>query len=293
MPNLAAANSLFDIYKSANPTPTPQIILPTAAPILEEQTSIISEENSHEAAPEIKAIIENLKQKWRLTTNHCSAYENDAAQEYCSDSQWKMQLELFERKKILDLQKNWRLSKEYCESRSSFRNYTFCQTLLLQQNKFCAQQKTNGRRIIIDLSKQVMYGLKDCELVVHTRITSGKNSTPTPAGEYKIYQQRGAHWMQGEWFVNMAFYFYGDYAIHDAGWRKSPYWSPNKRAVYGSHGCINTPSEAMTNIWEQFAVGDTVQVYRSLPQDIANEINQKVGTRLPHDPEDIVALRGR
>ncbi len=287
IPNVAGAASLFDIHKSTTPTllaqENPAFDDPDAD--LEQSVTEPAVSDPHEAAPDIKAWVDSLKEKWHLTEEKCEVLQTPAAAEYCEQKRWKMQLELFERKKILDLQKNWRLSKEYCDSRSSFRNYAFCQSLLIQQNRFCAEQKTNGTRLIIDLDEQVMYGLKNCELVVYTRITSGKNSTPTPIGSYRIYQRRGPHWMQGEWFVNKAFYFRGGYAIHDAGWRLPPFWRPEKRAVHGSHGCINTPGSMMEMVWDKFDVGDTVAIYRSLPDDIATELKQKVGTRVPFDPE--------
>ena len=91
--------------------------------------------------------------------------------------------------------------------------------------------------------------------------------------------------MQRQWFVNKAFYYSGNYAIHDATWRESPYWIPDSRGTYGSHGCTNTPKEVMEQVWEEFEVGDTVQVFQKLPEDVAWELRQKVGNRILDDPE--------
>ncbi len=291
LPQFAAANTLYNIYRAQNPTPTPTpvVIQKTMATAEAVPTKTSKPETPLHGAPSaIMAYVDELKEKWRLATSHCEQITDKQAKGYCATEKWKMTLESFERKKTLDLQKNWRLSQDFCNSRTSFRNYHFCNSMLRQQNNFCAQQKTNGRRIIIDLANQLMYGVKDCELKVYTRITSGKNLTPTPPGTYSIYERRGPHWMQGEWFVNMAFYFRGGYAIHDAGWRVPPFWNPEKRAVHGSHGCVNTPSKVMATVWDEFEIGDTVHVYRSLPEDIATELQQKVGTRVPFDPENPV-----
>lgn len=267
------AASSFDLQESVN---VADKSAPVAMNILDIKSEIMSA---------ITKEIDTLKTKWRLTKEYCAGLPNKEDKELCETKYRGMQLEIWERKKILDLQKNWKLSTEYCQGRSSPRNYAFCKSLLDKQVEFCAKQQTNGRRLIVDLEHQLLYGVKDCQLTVYSRITSGKNSTPTPPGTYRIRERRGQHWMQGEWFVNMAFYFYGSYALHDAGWRRSPYWAPEKRAIYGSHGCVNTPQDAMLAIWKEFNVGDTVQVFRSLPADVALELRQKVGTREPIDPE--------
>lgn len=193
-----------------------------------------------------------------------------------------------ERKQIMIRRNNWQLSEAYCFGRTYYENVPFCNIQLQAQNEACSEQITVGNNVYIDLKHQLLFAVKDCRLVVYTRVITGKNKTPSPTGHYKIYQRRGPHFMQGEWYVTMALYFRGGFALHDADtWRKGKNWLPEKRAIYGSHGCINITRSAMNTIWENFTVGDGVHIYYTLPPEIAAEIWQKVGTKSPIDPSTL------
>jgi hypothetical protein len=234
--------------------------------------------------PNIRSFIDKKKNSWKLSQDFCDALQKKSDKEYCYIQLKKQKKEIFERKRILDTQKQWKLTPEYCFYRSSFENFQYCINQYRQQQKNCSLQKTSGTRIIIDLEYQVLYGLKECRLEVYTRVMTGKDLTPTFPGEYKIYHKRGPHYMQGQWFVNKAFYYSGDFAIHDAPWRKHPYWEIEKRKVHGSHGCTNLPKESMEKVWNLFRIGDTVQVFSHLPDDIAQELRQKIRNTPPTLP---------
>lgn len=189
-----------------------------------------------------------------------------------------------EKRRIEEKRKNYQLNYDYCLMLSNFENFKYCTGLLKNQEDDCNNSIIKGSNIYIDLGNQVLYAVKNCDVIVYTRIISGKNSTPSPTGNYKIYEKRGAHWMQGEWFVNMSFYFRGGFAIHDAGWRQGIYWKKENRGYYGSHGCINMPKEAMDILWNNFSVGDGVHLYYHLPNDIAEKLNQKIADKEIIDP---------
>lgn len=189
-----------------------------------------------------------------------------------------------EKKRIIEKRKNNQLTFDYCFSLSDFENFIYCSSLLEEQEKDCQNSPIKGNQVYVDLGNQILYAVKNCEVLAYTRIISGKNTTPSPTGSYKVYHARGPHWMQGEWFVNMAFYFRGGFALHDAGWRQGVYWKKENRGYYGSHGCINMPKEAMDIIWANFGVGDNVHLYYSLPDNIIEKLKQKVANMEIIDP---------
>jgi hypothetical protein len=226
-----------------------------------------------------------LKEAGKLTRKVCNSLVGNQFSRFCNRQFALQNISVREFDFINQRRSDWSLTKDFCDKRTTYENNQHCLNELRKQEAACSEQVTNGNRIIIDLGNQVMYGLKNCELKVYTRVTTGKNKTPTPTGKWKIYEARGPHWMQGEWFVTKAFYFYGGYAIHDAGWRVPPFWKPENRGVYGSHGCINTPFLPMDELWDEFTVGDWVEIYYTLPADKQAELDQKIQNRAPIDPE--------
>jgi hypothetical protein len=233
----------------------------------------------------IRDSIDSFQNSWKLSKEYCFSLPKKEDYRYCKSKLFRQKIEIAERKTILERRKKWNLTADFCHNRTTFKNYEYCENQLREQNTNCHLQKTSGNQIIVDLQNQRLYGLKDCELKVYTRVTTGKNLTPTPRGSFSVYEERGPHFMQNEWFVEKALYYYRGYAIHDASWRESPYWNPKNRAVFGSHGCTNVPTEMMEKIWEEFGTGTQVTNYSVLPEDIAVELRQKVGKRLPYDPE--------
>ena len=53
--------------------------------------------------------------------------------------------------------------------------------------------------------------------------------------------------------------FYGNYGIHDASWRSS--FGGDIYLTNGSHGCVNTPRDAMQVIFENVEKGTPVVLY--------------------------------
>lgn len=187
-----------------------------------------------------------------------------------------------ERKRIQELQMDFALSGSFCRKLSEA-NEIYCYEKAREQELLCADQETRGKRIIIDLEHQLLYALKDCQLLAYTHVITGKNSTPSVTGHFKILFTRQNHVMQtedGGYFVNMALYYTPQgSAVHDASWRID--WNTANRSWGGSHGCINTPHQPMEIIWENFDVGDTVDVYRKLPADVASELQGKSWDKEP------------
>lgn len=251
----------------------------------EKKQEIQEEETLHSAALDIwKGNVIALAENWKLSSAACSDFIYEDQKDFCKDQLLEQKKDIAERQNILNRQKRFLLSHDYCMERRSFENHSLCLRLLSSQEERCSLQETSGDKIIIDLQKQLLYAVKDCKLVAYTRITSGKDETPTPTGKWRIYEARGPHYMQDEWYVEKAFYFYGGYAVHDANWRTGSAWRVDRRGLNGSHGCINTPAPVMSVLWSEYDIFDEVEVYDSLPWRVQWELSAKVSGVSPYNP---------
>ena len=181
-----------------------------------------------------------------------------------------------EKKQILKKSNNFTLNEKFCLNIKHLDNFSFCQQHLRNKIQNCKKQGFEGSNIYIDLQSQVLFAVKDCRLLAFSRIISGKNSTPSPVGSFKITSKRGPHLMQRQWAVKKALYFFGGYALHDASWRVDQYWKKEARALYGSHGCINLPKKTIEILWNNFNLQDEVHIFKYLPLEIAQKLYQKV-----------------
>ncbi|MBX3015723.1 MAG: LysM peptidoglycan-binding domain-containing protein [Caldilineaceae bacterium] len=114
------------------------------------------------------------------------------------------------------------------------------------------------KRIDINLSAQTLTAWQGSTIVLNTIISSGKASTPTVTGRYRIGLKYVKQRMIGPGYdipdVPWVMYFWSDYAVHGAYWH-------NSFGVPISHGCVNMrPSEAEFLFgWAE--VGTEVNVY--------------------------------
>lgn len=118
-----------------------------------------------------------------------------------------------------------------------------------------------GRWIEIDLSKQRMYLHENGKVVASHLVSTGKSSTPTHTGTYRVrakvriqnmgctprfdYCTKDVPWVM---------YFNGDQAVHGA------YWHNNFGRVM-SHGCVNLPVKTAKRVFEWSKVGTIVWVH--------------------------------
>lgn len=223
--------------------------------------------------------IEKRFTKAKLREDTCLSLSSQKSYDFCMNLLESQHIQK-EKNELKEKYDKLKLNDDICHAVKDFDNFKYCSQLLILQEELiaerkaqCVNKKIAGNNIYIDLNAQKIYGVKDCEMIVYSRTITGKNSTPSPVGEFKILFSRTKHWMQGEWYVKKAYYFdRRGYAVHDAGWRYL--WEPKHRAVYGSQGCINMPFEAMDIIWENFAIGDNVKIFRSIPDDIQAELDE-------------------
>lgn len=116
----------------------------------------------------------------------------------------------------------------------------------------------------IDLSGQYMWYYKNGEILVSTPITSGTMNTGhgTPSGVYFINCRSQNTILVGEDYrtpVNFWMQVVGGVGIHDSLWRSV--YGGTEYLNAGSHGCINTPYDAVSSIFWNIEVGTPVIMY--------------------------------
>jgi hypothetical protein len=80
-------------------------------------------------------------------------------------------------------------------------------------------------------------------------ISSGKPSTPTVLGRYRVYQKTPGYLPDGMYYSS---FFVGGYAIH--GYNPAPDYP-------ASHGCMRVPISDAISIYDWVRMGDRVDVY--------------------------------
>lgn len=118
--------------------------------------------------------------------------------------------------------------------------------------------------IEIDMENQKMYYYIDGELSVETPIVTGDmmKRRSTPAAVCFVYGKQKSRILRGPGyasFVNFWMPVKGGIGIHDAPWRKE--FGGDIYMKNGSHGCINTPYDAMEDIFNSAEVGTPVIMY--------------------------------
>ena len=115
--------------------------------------------------------------------------------------------------------------------------------------------------IEVDFDNQQMTFIKDGRLVVNTNIVTGAlNGHQTPTGLYETHGKEHDVWLKGDDYLVFVKYWIsvvGDIiGLHDASWREN--FGASFYVYGGSHGCVNTPEEAMAWIWNLIEDGTPV-----------------------------------
>ncbi len=118
--------------------------------------------------------------------------------------------------------------------------------------------------IEIDISDQHMWYIVKGDVYVSTDVVTGNyNSSDTPTGVYSINNMARNVSLVGADYVSFVEYwmaFIGSsYGIHDASWRSS--FGGNIFRGNGSHGCVNTPYDAVKKIYNHASVGTPVVIH--------------------------------
>ena len=118
--------------------------------------------------------------------------------------------------------------------------------------------------IEVDFDNQQMTFIKDGRLVVNTNIVTGAlNGHQTPTGLYEAHGKEHDVWLKGDDYLVFVKYWIsvvGDIiGLHDASWREN--FGASFYVYGGSHGCVNTPEEAMAMIWNLAEDGTPVLMH--------------------------------
>jgi lipoprotein-anchoring transpeptidase ErfK/SrfK len=106
-----------------------------------------------------------------------------------------------------------------------------------------------GKHVEADLSLQVLALIEGSKVRRIYPISSGKPSTPTVLGTFKVYSKTPGTNVKGMVFTS---YFHGGYGIH--GYAEVPIYA-------ASHGCLRTPVPDAVSIFNWISYGDGVDVY--------------------------------
>ena len=111
-----------------------------------------------------------------------------------------------------------------------------------------------------------MWFYKNGALVVGTPVVTGDATLGrgTPAGVYSLYGKQRNATLVGENYRTPVSYwmpFNGGVGIHDSWWRAGSEYGGSTYLGNGSHGCVNTPTDAVATIYNGIEVGDPIVVY--------------------------------
>lgn len=145
--------------------------------------------------------------------------------------------------------------------------------------------------IEIDYTNQHLWYYEKGQLKTETDIVSGNinNGNGSPDGVFKIVYKKSPAVLKGEDYESDVTYFMPfayNVGIHDASWRNGKFGGDiYKRS--GSHGCINVPKEAATELYEQVATGTPVIAYYREKVNLTAE-NTKISNAYSYiDPEKL------
>ncbi len=116
----------------------------------------------------------------------------------------------------------------------------------------------------VDMGEQHMYYYEKGELIIDTPIVTGDmmRKRSTPAMVCFVYGKQRNRTLRGPGYASFVNYWMpvkGGIGIHDAGWRDT--FGGEIYKTRGSHGCINTPGEAMKIIYEKVEIGTPVVMF--------------------------------
>jgi hypothetical protein len=109
---------------------------------------------------------------------------------------------------------------------------------------------SDGTHVEVNLSKQLLalaYGSRVYRIYP---VSSGKPSTPTVRGRYRVYSRTPGYLPDGMYYSS---FFYRGYAIH--GYDPAPDYP-------ASHGCVRLPIVDAISVYDWLTYGDVVDVYR-------------------------------
>ncbi|HIK05691.1 MAG TPA: L,D-transpeptidase [Trichormus sp. M33_DOE_039] len=120
-------------------------------------------------------------------------------------------------------------------------------------------QKSEERWIQINLSTQRLIAWEGNKPVYAIVISSGKKSTPTRIGTFKIQSKHKSTRMRGRTYdvpnVPYAMFYQGNYGIHGAYWHR-------RFGTPVSHGCVNLAPNHAKWLFNWASLGTSVVIHK-------------------------------
>jgi hypothetical protein len=115
---------------------------------------------------------------------------------------------------------------------------------------FHVRHPEHGKHVEADLSHQVIALIRGGKAERIYPVSSGKPSTPTIIGSFRVYSKSPGYNAKGMYFSD---YFIRGFAVH--GYASVPVFA-------ASHGCVRVPIPDAVPIYNWMKIGDIVDVYR-------------------------------
>lgn len=154
------------------------------------------------------------------------------------------------------------------------------QGFLNQVPSFYGQKES--KIIYVSLAGQFWQAIENGKIVRWTYVTTGRGALPTPAGFYRIFRKDSpllfypestnpADFQHFGYISKVQYgmeFLDGGFYLHDVWWRtvwgpglNDPHWDPGRQENSpGSHGCVNTPLDAMVFLYQWAPMGTPVIV---------------------------------
>ena len=118
--------------------------------------------------------------------------------------------------------------------------------------------------IEVDMTQQKMYYYVEGELVIETDVVTGDTSRRrgTPGGVSYVYSKQRNRVLRGPGYASPVKYWMpvkGAIGIHDASWRSE--FGGEIYKTDGSHGCVNTPTDMMAQLYDMVEIGTPVIIF--------------------------------
>lgn len=134
-------------------------------------------------------------------------------------------------------------------SRRPSAGYGVARRLAEGKGQFHLRYSGAGRHVEVSIRKQVMVFASGGKVVRIYHVSTGKPSTPTVRGTFRVYRK---DWGTNEKGMVDSNYFTGGYAIH--GYAEVPTYN-------ASHGCVRVPVPNAASIYSWVHMGTRVDVY--------------------------------
>lgn len=118
--------------------------------------------------------------------------------------------------------------------------------------------------IEVDMTEQKLYYYAEGELVIETDVVTGNTGRRmgTPQGVNYVYNKQKNRVLRGQGYASPVKFWMpvkGSIGIHDASWRSE--FGGEIYKTNGSHGCINTPTDVMAELYDAVEIGTPVVMF--------------------------------